>query len=382
MSSQNQQNFSTTNNQYPISDIERSIFATIAYYDHFNYPLTATEVYQYLIKNPNDQFSNPNQIPNLNDQTNIKNTIQKQREEENIQYRISSIEKQYKRIKPSFYEILEILDNSERLKKFLSQKNGFYFLKGREEIIKERIRKKKLADEKFKKIKWIFKFIYFLPFVRLVMLSGSMGLGNPCKESDIDLLVVARSGRIWTARALITFFVLIFGKYRHTGKTANRLCLNHYITGRSLFIDFGNLYKAEEYLNLAPILGDLKIYKEFFSANRPWLENYVYLNGDLNPETNSFFVEAPPRAGKVKYFFEFIFSGFAGDQFEKWARDLQIFFIRRNPLTEASGQRGDIDKKIHSRVVYNDDNLVFHPVLVEPEIIKEYEEKIKQMASS
>ena len=318
-------------------DLEKSIFATIAYYDYFSYPLTAGEIYRYLIK----------------ERENIRDPFSSGRAGLGIQ-------------ELKFFEITEILDNSENLKKFIEQKNGFYFLAGREEIIKQRIQKKKLMDWKFKKVKWILRFISFLPFVRLIMLSGSMGLGNPLKESDIDLLIVAKHGRIWTTRAILTFFTLLFGAYRHTGKTQNRLCLNHYITDKSLGIDFGNLYKAEEYLNLLPLAGDLSIYNNFFKENS-WMKDYVYsVSGSLEKNLRIMPLKGAPL--KSKYFFEFLLSGSVGDYFEKQVKKFQIYFIEKNPLT----------KSPDARIRYDDDNLVFHPVLIEPEVIGKWEEKTER----
>lgn len=334
----------------PNTGLEKAIFATIAYYDYFNYPLTAGEIYQYLIRiNPKFQFSNSNQIPNSNFQTNTKNTSQDE--------------------KPKLGEIIEILDDNENLARVIEQKNGFYFLRGREEIIKQRIQKKKLMDQKYKKVKWILRFISFLPFVRLIMLSGSMGLGNPLKESDIDLLVIAKHGRIWTTRAILTFFTLLFGAYRHTGKTQNRLCLNHYITDKSLRIDFGNLYKAQEYLNLLPLSGDLEIYQRFFKENS-WIKDYVYSDeGSLEKNLRTAPLKGIPL--KTKNFFEFLLSGAIGNYFEKYVKKFQVYFIEKNPLT----------KSPHARIRYNDENLVFHPVLVEPQVIGQWKEKIDRFTA-
>lgn len=324
-------------NDLSYSNIEQAIFATIAYYDYFNYPLTAREIYYYLIKPEGRKWKV---------EGNIKN-------DEIMQGQ-----------KLKFSIIIEILDNSEKLKKFIDRKNGFYFLSGREEIIKQRIQKKKLMDQKFKKIKWILRFIAYLPFVRLIMLSGSMGLGNPLKESDVDLLIVAKSGRIWTARAVLTFFTLLFGAYRHTGKTQNRLCLNHYITDKSLGIDFGNLYKAEEYLNLLPLAGDLNIYENFFREN-VWINDYTYsASGNLEKNLRIMPLKGAPL--KIKYFFEYLLSGLIGDLFEKYNKKFQVYFIEKNPLT----------KSLHARIRYDDGNLVFHPVLVEPEVIGKWKEKM------
>ncbi len=404
-------------------ELEQSIFATIAYYDYFNYPLTAGEIYQYLVKiNPNDQISNPNQIPSPNEQinyklqiinykqntkykiqTNIKESEQnkksfchsersdsgvknparmcdpshsreilRQAQDDNIKtqpntkYEISDTKQN---LKPIFSEITETLDNSEKLKKTIGRKNGFYFLAGREEIIAARIQKKKLADEKLRKSKWLLKFVSLLPFIKFIAISGSMGIGNPDRKSDIDLLVVAKHDRIWITRAFLTFFALALGAYRHSDKTANRLCLNHYITDESLAIDFGNLYKAQEYLNLFPVSGDIDLYKKFINANAGWLREYIYPNLEDAGNENLYFIRLGKISSAIKQTAEFLLAGAIGDWLENQFRKIQIYYIQKNPLTNHP----------HSRIRYTDDNLVFHPILVEPKIIAEWEEKMKKL---
>lgn len=346
-------------------DLEQAIFATIAYYDYFNYPLTAREIYSYLIRLDFSHSSPPvggEESLGLSEKKNLAFA-----RDSSTPLRSAQDDKIKRDLKPSFSEILKTLDESELLKKVVGRKNGFYFLKDREEIITQRIRRKKLTDQKFKKSKWILRFLSYLPFVRLIMMSGTMAMGNPYKESDIDLLVVAKAGRIWTTRAFLTFFAMLFGKYRAGKKTENRLCFNHYITDKSLAIDFGNLYKAEEYLNLIPIAGDLEIYDDFFSANKSWMGKYIFAGGDNRENLRTF---APMKIFlETKYFSEYLLSGFIGNALEKTFKKIQIFFIQKNPLSNRVG----------GRLRYADDNLVFHPVLVEGEVIKKHEEKLAEL---
>jgi len=86
------------------SSLEKSIIATVCYYDVLNYPLTGFEIYKYLI--------NVDFIKRHND----KALKQVQNDRADI----------------SFYDIIEALENSLELRKIIFQKNGFYFLKGRD----------------------------------------------------------------------------------------------------------------------------------------------------------------------------------------------------------------------------------------------------------
>jgi len=123
--------------------LEKQILATIVYYDILDYPLTAFEVFLYLV--------NENKI-------------------------------EMGHCLISMAEITGLLNSSEYLKKHIDQKHGFYFLKKippapfvkggiqlplckrglggfqkREvNIVQQRLNRKKLADRKWKKTKKIF----------------------------------------------------------------------------------------------------------------------------------------------------------------------------------------------------------------------------------
>ncbi|MCK4891337.1 MAG: hypothetical protein KAS78_01580, partial [Candidatus Pacebacteria bacterium] len=155
--------------------LEKQIIATVVYYDILNYPLTGFEIFSYLIK------GNINVISSL-----LNHNVLQQDQNDNKKLEIVNLK---------LSDIIETLDTNEFLKNNLDQKLGFYFLKGREEIVQERSDRKKIWDKKWKKSKRIFWIMQIAPFSRLVMGSGSFSLGNTRKDSDIDLMIVAKKGK-------------------------------------------------------------------------------------------------------------------------------------------------------------------------------------------
>jgi predicted nucleotidyltransferase len=188
-----------------MSPLEKAVLATLVYYDVLDRPLTSWEVFKY-----------------LNNTGLRKSKVQSFEYDLALQDRSSQCQ--------TLDSVLETLENSSELKKIIDQKNGFYFLKGRQEIVKERIERQKIADQKWKKAKRVIKLLQLIPFIRLVAVSGSLAMNNTKKESDIDLLIVAKSGRIWTCRGLTTLFIHLIGQRRHGSLTKDRFCLNHYLT--------------------------------------------------------------------------------------------------------------------------------------------------------
>lgn len=312
--------------------LEKSILATIGYYDVLDYPLTGFEVFKYLI--------NPSHI------------IAQSEQEKGL--------KSESLAKPKFLDVLKALKNKSLIN-FIEEKNGFYFLRGREKMIRTRIDCQKISEQKWKKVKKIISLLQVIPYIRLIAISGSVALDNAKKQSDIDLLIITKHKRIWTVRFLITFLIHLLGKRRHGQKTANRICLNHYITDKSLKINFPSLYNAQTYAHLIPVLEIEKgIYKKFQQANQ-WIENYL-ANGFEQQADNQKLIRERKFLRKTARFKESILNTFIGDILEKIFKLIQIVSIKYHSKKDKGG----------GRVIADDFQLEFHPGSPESKIIDNY----------
>ncbi len=325
--------------------LQKAILATIAYYDTFNYPLTSFEIFKYLI--------NPFHIASFYSQPSKKYLSTRSVELD----RFSKI---------SLINVRKNLETRE-LMKFIQEENGFYFLKKRKEIVRIRINRQKIADQKWKKAKKIIRWLQIIPYVRMVMVSGSMTLNNTREKSDIDVLIVAKSGRIWLTRFLVTGFLQLIGRRRHDKKTKDRICLNHYITNESLGIKFHSLYNAQTYAHLIPVLElNPGIFNNFQRANK-WIKDYlvfwpsfVSIRESGNKQfkslkTNSFLI-ALANTG------EFCLNNWLGNLLDKCLGKLQKKMIEKDPLTYQEGGRVTIDNT----------QLEFHPNSPERKALDKY----------
>lgn len=196
-----------------VSSLDKSILKTIVYFDCLDRALTATEAYFYLAAVTTSEA---------------------------LHY--------------AFIDVLKALEQGSSLRtSYIAEKNGYYFLKGRERLYEERIERLKTADRLWKKMRRIARWMQLAPYIRLVMASGSLGMEHMTADSDLDVLVVMKHGRIWTGRFFLTALVHMLGARRHGRYIAGRVCLNHYITDQSLSIPFHSLYNAMTYAQLVPI---------------------------------------------------------------------------------------------------------------------------------
>src|SRR3989338_8362689 len=90
-----------------------------------------------------------------------------------------------------------------------------------------------LYDKKWRKFlrrTWLFKYI---PFVDFALAAGSMALGNVSPESDFDVIIGARPGRVFTTRFFCVVAFGVFGwrrtKLNHRESAADKICLNHFV---------------------------------------------------------------------------------------------------------------------------------------------------------
>ena len=173
--------------------------------------------------------------------------------------------------------IFSFIDDGElEAEGLIEVSSGFHFLKDRESLVKTRKERSRLAGEKWKKMMKAVRWLRFVPYIRLVFASGSLAFRNTIRKSDLDLLIVVKSGRIWISRFLAVVLLGLLGLRRKRGQKVapDKVCLNHFITDRSLYIPRKSVYTAQLYARLAPVLGDGKLLDDFCEANK-WVGDYI-----------------------------------------------------------------------------------------------------------
>lgn len=160
------------------------------------------------------------------------------------------------------------------------------------------------------------RLIQKFPFVRSVLISGSLSKHYFDKQSDVDFMIIAKPGRLWTCRFLLTLFKKIFLLNRRT-----YFCINYYIDTASLQIPDENIFAATEIITLLPQTG-FSHYNAFIRANS-WVHQF-YPNHlpHFEPETAEK-MSAWKKAG------EWLLGGKSGNMLDMLAFKLTTFFLRK-----------------------------------------------------
>ena len=197
------------------------------------------------------------------------------------------------------------------------------------------------SQNELREIKWkVFerrvKLFRYVPFVEFVLLAGSMATGKVHAKSDFDVIVGARSGRVFTTWFLSAFIFQLFGWREHPGAdTTNKFGMPHFTApnGYTLSPPY-NAYWDNLYKKLIPALGDEKRMAEFFSANSWVTPPRVYRRHEKYIGSAS---------SLCKRLSEFVLGGWLGNIFE---RMLKRWLVTKIKNEEKLGYK--------PRVIWND----------------------------
>lgn len=175
----------------------------------------------------------------------------------------------------------------------------------------------KLRSRRIKYSAWL---ISLVPFVRYVGLNGSLVTGNENKSSDIDFLIIAEEGKLYTVRFLVSFIIQITGWRRHGRKVANRICLNCYLDNAQPLIipKRKNSYRkvANSCLNMIDLV-DAGFERADFDEINIWMKKYAN-------KKNQSLIYSPKIIIKPKNLGEKFFRGKFGEKVEKYLSNYQI----------------------------------------------------------
>ncbi|MFZ2188818.1 MAG: hypothetical protein WAV73_04615 [Candidatus Moraniibacteriota bacterium] len=310
-----------------LDPLSQNILATIAYYDVLDYPLTVFELWKYLIS---DQQSANN-------------------EQEIEKITIANI-------------IFELED--EELKKQIETFRGYYFLSGRKNLVAQRIERNKISEEKYGTIQWVVQFLRFVPYVRMILVTGRVAMKNAGRKSDLDFLICLEKGRIFTGRTLVTLVIHLLGKRRYGKKITNRICLNYFITTESLEIEMQDLFASSEYFFALPVFG-FDVFREFQKANG-WISKY---------HANFISTEIPNLKLKSDNYFSKLIRS-AGEElfgFDYLEQKLKVWQTKRIALDPRTNMPG-------SMIVADDNSLVFLPEPQGPKVFEAFKLRMKNLA--
>lgn len=137
------------------------------------------------------------------------------------------------------------------------------------------------ATQLYKKLFLFLPIIHRFPYLRAIFVSGSLNLGAPREDSDIDLMIITDRNKLWTARFWLALFLKCMrmrprvvpplGKYR--GSNAGTFCCNAWVTEAMLNIasfrkGVADMYFQQWFIRLWPLWAtSRRTVQEFYAQN-------------------------------------------------------------------------------------------------------------------
>jgi hypothetical protein len=196
-----------------LSVVEEKIILTLLYYDVFNYPLKAPEVFRFLGTNHVTEAIIEKELVNL------------------------------------------------RKRGLVYQFGHFFSIQNNEHNALRRMRGNDLAEQLLPVAHRQARLIARFPFVRGVMASGSFSKGYMDQKSDLDFFIITEPKRLWIARTLLVFYkrLFLFNSHKY-------FCVNYFVDTEHLMIEEKNLFTATELATLIPLSG-ASLYLKLQAAN-------------------------------------------------------------------------------------------------------------------
>lgn len=217
--------------------MRKAIIKTLCYSEIFSYPLTFSELWQYLISS---------------------RTVTK------------------KELKKALL----------KHKQYVESINGYIVLKGGGNLAKVRMERATHSRRKYTKAVFVSHILSLIPTVKLIGVSGSLSMYNAKKEDDIDLFIITSSNSLWITRFLVSTTLFLMKEKRSRGSkwAQDKICPNMLLTEDSMTISkkHRSLYVAHEIAQLKVLIDKGHVRHNFFAKNK-WVLSFM---PHAFPETN------------------------------------------------------------------------------------------------
>ena len=236
--------------QPTISVISTNILKTVAYFDIFDYPLTAEQILFFL----------PSPSTSVKELSLAAETL-----------------------------VLEGTLKKENRYFFLPTNNG--------NITEKRIENERRAKKMLSYARFIAAFIKRVPFVRGVFITGSLSKDVAASASDIDFMVVTAEHRLWICKTFLTMFrkTFLFGRSKF-------FCTNFYVTENGFTVNKRNFYTAIEVVTTKVIWNEYAFLR--FQQDNYWTKGFF---PNASVIANSDLLISAPRS-LVQYIIEILLS--------------------------------------------------------------------------
>lgn len=200
-------------------------------------------------------------------------------------------------------------------------------------------------------------YLRILPFIKMVAVCNNLAFGKVDEESDIDLFIVAKKGRLFTVRIFITVILHVLGVRRHGKKVNARFCLSFFVDED--FLDLSKIALEDDFYlafwvrNLLPVIDSVDengCFSERFLSKNLWIKDFFNEEDDFVLKKHV--LPSSRFCNFCRKLNEIMFGYFWGDFFE--------FLMKKWQLKRASAKMAFASENAH--LLVEEHILKFHNV--------------------
>ena len=156
--------------------------------------------------------------------------------------------------------------------------SGYYFLKGRQNIVTVRKAREQYTNKKLQVARRVLKLFCKIPTIMLIAVTGTVAAGNARENDDTDIFIISKTNWLWTTRFLVVALASLLGIRRkpHDKNVADKLCFNMYCDSMHMTIPENEQdeFSANEIARMKILWGREETEEKFYYQNR-WVKNYL-----------------------------------------------------------------------------------------------------------
>jgi hypothetical protein len=226
------------------SSLEEAIYRTVCWFSLFDYPLTAFEIWKWLYV-PQGVFA--------------------------------------------LADVYVALQDSAWLSQRVQRASGFFARRGGtavEELVATRHERFLDAMRKFGKLQRVARWFATIPAVEGIAAVNTLAWWNTKPESDIDLYIVVKPGRIWSTRFMLVTPFAVMGM-RPGNRSQDPFCFSFFCTSERLALKDLQIENDDPYLafwsrSLMPLYDRGNVFKQFVQQNT-WAADALPNSSDPRP---------------------------------------------------------------------------------------------------
>jgi hypothetical protein len=242
--------------------------------------------------------------------------------------------------------------------------DGYFYLKPNVHYVKLRLQREEYSGKMWRIAGLMTHIIKRFPFVRAVLVTGTLSKNNSDRTSDLDFMVITQKNRLWISRTLLMLFKKLFllNSYKY-------FCINYFITEDNLEIEEKNVFSATEMAHLKATFNQDLMYR--FIKSNEWIKKFF-----PNYETGSTYLHSSGyrinnRKSYIQKIAELFFAGRPGDLLDEFFLRMTYNHWRKKYSNLDEKERNHMFKSTHSVSKT-------HPQNMQKKILNEYRERLKK----